>query len=194
MDSLNWGKCLLAVLWANAGESTKNLKLFPIAAEDTTELGVDEGEEIEATVEGGEVEAVRSKANKYNLAAQIRTLAGRKKPLKDKDGKVSGSGSVILIPENFTEDYGIYIENANAKLIDSFTAADGGRFLYRFKALKAAEGNSVKWGKIGITGTGITDLDSLTAANITSITFTEIQTEGETAPTEQTIYSKTTNP
>ena len=189
MDSLNWGKCVLAVLWAKAGETTKTLHIFPVAAEDTTELSTDEGDEVEATIEGGEVEAVRYTANKYNLTAQIRTMNSRTKPLKDSDGRVDGQGSVVLIPENMDTDYAIYIENASARLVDSFTAADGGRFAYTFKALKASSGSQVKWGKLALTGTGITDIDSLKTATIKTIKFTEIATDGETAPTQTTIYT-----
>lgn len=188
---LNWGKCRLGVFWQYAGTTETSNHIFPVAAEDTTQLNTEEGDEIEATIEGGEVEATRYTSNKYTLSCELRTLDGRKKPLKDADGRIAGTGKVILIPET-PDAYGLLIEKASARLVDSFTAADGGRWAYNFKALKPAAGDQCKLGTFTIKdkqGAAITDIDAMTTDSIGSITFQPVEVEGEDKEDEIEVYS-----
>lgn len=185
-EVLNWGKPTVILNGWGVGA----VKMYP-AVEDSTELTPEEGEETEATIEGGEVEASRRNSNKYNLASEIRTMSGRKKPLPSVNGKINGTGCVAILPEDLTA-MGILIQKANAHLLDSYTAADGGRWAYNFKALKPASGDQVKWGTFTVTGASgaITSLEGVEISAITKIEFEEVESEGAEKPAKITVYTK----
>lgn len=181
---MNWGKPTIIVDWNDTPQ------VLPTPVEDSTQLETEEGEEIEATVEGGEVEAARYHRNKYNLDFEIRTMSGRKKPLADKDGVIKGTGSILVIPEDL-ESQGIYIPKSVCRNVASYTAADGGRWAYRYKALKNDIGDQCLWGYYEVTGASgkITDVENVPMSDIKKIEFTPVQAEGEAAPEKITIYT-----
>lgn len=144
----SWGKPGIYV--KNLDDASPAWAKIPTPVEDSTQLVPTAGDSIDATVEGGEVEASRKKASSYELSYAIRYLAGRAMPMEHTNGVVSGHYAVALIPEDPTAP-GFCIQNSTVGAEDPFNCADGSNWTYRHKVLKPASGKMVKWGTITAT-------------------------------------------
>ena len=141
--TIGWGKPKIEV--KKAGEST--WEEFATPVEDTTQLETTQGDKLEATVEGGENEAVKYKANTYQLTFNVRQAPERTDPIADVDGVVADEYAVRVTPENATA-IGITIDRAAVNVQTTFSSADGLVKVYTFDVLKPTTGNQIKLGVI----------------------------------------------
>ena len=164
MAVIGWGKPHIFI--KELGDVDAIWEEVPTPAEGTTELATEKGDKQEAKLEGGANEDVRYNKNTYALSFTIRAAKGRKKLMKDEDGIITSNYSIILQPEDPQID-GICIDKAQVSVEDTWSAEEGGAWIYTFDALQPDKGTQVKYGKVNVTGTG----DDLNVA------FTETKTD-----------------
>lgn len=144
---LSWGKC--TIYTKKTGQT--NWKKEPIPVEDSTQLTPTAQDAREAPVEGGELEARKAKANKYELVYQLRAAASRSENITHLDGVVADEYAVAVVPED-TSAKGIMIDRAAVNVLDNqFNANAGIVDEYHFNGLKPASGNIVKRGVITVS-------------------------------------------
>lgn len=142
---VNWGK---PKIWVKDLDETNSSWIeVPTPVEDSTELTTTEGDKLEAKIEGGENEDVRVKRSTYELAFDVRKTKGRTAPIASVDGVVEHNYALMLQPED-PACVGFSIEKANVSVLDTYTAADGSSWQYRFQALKPESGAQIKWGVV----------------------------------------------
>ena len=117
---------------------------LPTPVEGSSELTTEKGDKMEATIEGGEAEAVKYKASKYTFVCQVRFGKDRTMPIDGTDGVVPGEWSLALVPDE-TGAPGFTIHRCVCSYEDSWTAEDGGIRTYTFESLKPASGNQITW-------------------------------------------------
>lgn len=148
---LSWG--LPRIIIRKVG-TEKFIELYH-PAEGTTELTTSKGDKTEAKIEGGENEAVRYGKSTYLLATTLRlgTNDGvvRPKIVEDKDGIIEGEYEVWLQPEDKTAP-GLHFFKSTMSVEDTWTAADGGQWVYNFDALSDGEHKQCETGICEITG------------------------------------------
>lgn len=155
MSRISWGKPRLFVKDTDTAGSNWQELYTPV--EDSTTLTVTKGDKLEARIEGGEAEDVKYKRSTYAVNFNIRKgkVGGsstlRSLPFHSIDGYVEKHFALLLQPEDPTCE-GFYISDATVSIDDTFTAADGAQWQVQMDALKAAEGDTVKWGVITLSG------------------------------------------
>ncbi len=134
--TLSWGKPTISI----DGDA---LAYTPV--EDSTQLTVTKGDKVEATVEGGGVEAVKYKKSKSQLVFNVRRAAGRTFPLPIKGGVCAGEHSVSLTPEESGAP-GFTMARAIITVDETYTAADGAIWEVTVDALEPSDGTeAVVW-------------------------------------------------
>ncbi len=156
-NSFNWGRPTLFI--KDLSVVNAKFKRLPTPIEDSTELTPTRGEKKDGTVEGGEIEVSKRKKSTYELAYSIRKLAGRKPPFKTVDGVTNHEFAILMMPEDNNAD-GFYIERSSASIDDPFKAADGAPWDVLHSALKPTSGNTVKWGKVTVSGTQVSFVEN----------------------------------
>lgn len=148
--TIGWGRPTIKV--RKVGETTAYDDL-PAPVDGTTQLTTTQGDKMEAKIEGGENEAVRYKANAYELAFDVRLAPEKEEKLgviKDESGIVNDEYSVIVVPEN-PKAYGVIIHRASVNVQTSFDSTDGAKNTYTFSALKPESGKTVEVREISET-------------------------------------------
>lgn len=145
--NVNWGKPTIVVQDLEA--TNAGWKKLPTPVQDSTEMQTEEGETVEAPVEGGELEDVYVKRSKYKLVLRIRKTKNRVMPIPASDGVVVHNYKVALQPED-ADCYGFQIDKSRVSVKDVYTAKEGAMWEYTFAALKPESGDSVKWGIVAI--------------------------------------------
>lgn len=144
---LSWGKC--TIYTKKTGQN--NWKKEPIPVEDSTQLTPTAQDAREAPVEGGELEARKAKANKYELVYQLRAAASRSENITHLDGVVADEYAVAVVPEDASAK-GIMIDRCAVSVLDNqFNANAGIVDEYHFNGLKPESGNIVKRGVITVS-------------------------------------------
>ena len=151
MSKVNWGIPRIFVQDNDDNQAAWYELNTPV--EDSTEITSSQGDKMEARIEGGENEDVKYKRSTYELTYNIRMLKGRQAPFPISDGVVDHKFAVLLQPED-PECEGFYIESTTVSVDINYSAADGSRWEVHHDALKAASGDTVKWGKVTLTTTG----------------------------------------
>ena len=109
---LSWGKCTIKIgKLQSSGEAPSSWIDIPTPVENSTKLTPTKGAKKEAKIEGGENEAVKYAANTYTFEFEIRAGKGRRKPVEDTDGVITGEYAVKLQPEDKTVE-GIIIDRS----------------------------------------------------------------------------------
>lgn len=157
---VNWGKP--RIFYKDLDTTGADWEEMPTPVEDSTELTTTEGDKLEAKIEGGENEDVRIKKSTYELDFSVRKTKGRSAPISSTDGVVEHNYALMLQPEDPT-CVGFSIEKATVSVLDTYTAADGSAWQYKFSALKPESGAQVKWGTVTVTES---------QGEITAVTFT----------------------
>ena len=88
-------------------------------------------------------EAVKYAANTYTFEFEIRAGKGRRKPVEDTDGVITGEYAVKLQPEDKTVE-GIIIDRSVLSLEDTYDTDNGTKWKYTADVLKPKTGNQVK--------------------------------------------------
>ena len=120
---------------------------FATPVDGTTQLSSEQGEKMEAAIEGGGNEAVKYKKNTYQLTFDVRQVPERTDPIESVDGVVADEYSVRITPEN-PDALGVLIDRAAVNVQKSFTTSDGLISTYTFEVLEPASGEAVKFQKI----------------------------------------------
>lgn len=106
-------------------------------------LNVEEGDKLEAFIEGGERIAVRSSSNRYSFEFQVYITNDIPKPIADVDGIITSEYAIRVIPEDATLT-GFLMERAAVSVTETFTSEEGHRATYTFDALKPQTGAMLK--------------------------------------------------
>lgn len=166
MSKLSWGKPKVFI--KDAEDSSASWRQIPTPVKDSTTLEVEEGETLEALVEGGEVEDQKHARNKSTLTFEIRAAKNRHLIVADDDGLIDHNQSIAILPED-PDAPGVLIDCANMHATAPFTCAEGLKRSYKCTALVPDDGSHmVKYGKITVNKSG---------ENITGITCAEESVE-----------------
>lgn len=147
MAKLSWGKPRIFVKDIDA--TNAQWSEVPTPVEGSTELTPTKGDKMEAPIEGGELEDVKYKRSTYVLSYNVRKAKGRTAPFPSTDGLVDHHYAIMLQPEDPTCE-GFYIEGSTVGVDDTYTAADGAMWQIQHDAIKAASGDTVKWGIVTV--------------------------------------------
>lgn len=145
MAKLKWGKPKIEVALLKNGALPTGASWTELSnpKDGSTQLSVSAGNKQEATVEGGELFAMRKGANKYTLETELFASEGATKPIADVNGIVAGEYAVRITPEDEKLE-GYLMERCSVSLEESFTATDGGLWKYIFEGLKPTTGTILK--------------------------------------------------
>lgn len=182
MAKIAWGKPRLFV--KNADEENSNWYELATPVEDTTQLSAEKGDKLEAKIEGGENEDVKYKRSTYSLAFEIRKAKKRQAPFPSLDGVVNDHFAVLVQPEDPTVE-GFYIEAATVSIDETFTAADGAKWVVTMEAVKAEKGDTVKW--------GIVDTDTEGKISFTEASSLDQIVNGVLEPASANVSAATVN-
>ena len=151
---LSWGKCTIKIgKLQSSGEAPSSWIDIPTPVENSTKLTPTKGAKKEAKIEGGENEAVKYAANTYTFEFEIRAGKGRRKPVEDTDGVITGEYAVKLQPEDKTVE-GIIIDRSVLSLEDTYDTDNGTKWKYTADVLKPKTGNQVKFEVVNFNGSG----------------------------------------
>ena len=151
---LSWGKCTIKIgKLQSSGEAPSSWIDIPTPVENSTKLTPTKGAKKEAKIEGGENEAVKYAANTYTFEFEIRAGKGRRKPVEDTDGVITGEYAVKLQPEDKTVE-GIIIDRSVLSLEDTYDTDNGTKWKYTADVLKPKTGNQVKFEVVNFNGAG----------------------------------------
>ena len=151
MANIGWGKPRVFV--KDADDTGAKWIELPTAVEGTTSLATTKGDKVEAKIEGGENEDVRFNRNTYALTLEIRAAKGRNKPIQENDGIIDHNYEVYLQPED-PEVSGFHIPTARVSVEDTWSAENGGTWIYTFDALRSGDAKQLEWGVVTVTGSG----------------------------------------
>ena len=141
MAELSWGKPKVEVCAFVNGVMPTTPVWTEIAniKEDSTKFSTTKGTALKATLEGGEVLAMKSKASEYKLELEVIAIKGATKPIADVDGVIDTNYAVRLTPENDKLE-GFIFPNSFVQVEDVFSGKDGKTWKYSFDALKPVTG------------------------------------------------------
>lgn len=116
--------------------------------EDSTSLETNEGDDLEAREEGGEIVDRIGQASSYSLSFELFKKKGEAFPLSDKEsnGVVSGEYSIRVTSDIDTEAPGYQIDRASVKTARLYSPDETYRKQFTFSALKPGtdKGDTVK--------------------------------------------------
>ncbi len=158
MAVISWGKPKIVVGQMNSLKTANAYALLPTPAEDSTQLTGQTGEKEEAKIEGGEVEAVKTKAGSSELVMKIRKAQGRQLPAvlldaSTDDGYTRQNISLCLQPENVNAP-GFYCGEGSVTIIDTYTAKEGAFWEITFNPVLPSSGSinkKLSWGTVTLT-------------------------------------------
>ena len=145
MATINWGQPTLEICELVGGKlpSSPTWTKLDVPAEGTTNMETTEGEKTEALDEGGAVVDTRKKKNKYTLRFALYEKKGRTKPIEDEDGLITKDYAIRVTPEDPTTP-GFLLAKCAVSFQYTYTAAEGGRWIYTFDALVPDEGKMLQ--------------------------------------------------
>ena len=122
---LGWGKCSAVVTPASGTAST-----FADIVEGSTSLSVEEGDEMEALIEGGEAEGRRKRPDKYVLTFNRRI--GDASEVTGKIGYTENLTSVQVVPE-LVGAIGVTLTGVSETITVQYDTTDGLVAVYTYK-------------------------------------------------------------
>lgn len=165
MAYIGWGKPRLFVKNIN---KTGEIRELPNVVEDTFDVSTEQGDKLEAKIEGGTNEDVKYKKNTNTISFDIRVFKGRKKPFADVDGVVEDEFEFWMQPEDKSVPAGIYCKRCRVATELKGTAADGLTYTYSLEPLDNGEVDACQVGMVTVT-----ELEG----SITNITFAALEAE-----------------
>jgi hypothetical protein len=178
---LKWGKMRIFIATESYGAKGA-WKSVPTPAQSSFALNTEEGDKLEAFVEGGDRIDVRKDANKYAFEFQVHIGAGLEKIIEDDDGAIAGNYAICVIPEN-RKLAGFLMDRTSVSVTESFTSEEGHRVTYTFEALKPATGKMLK--SFFVLEASPIELEFPSAADTTGKTITAVTTGTLTAVSDQ---------
>lgn len=139
---LKWGKMSILISQHVGNELSAWTEVFT-PVQDSFSLSSEDGEKLEAFIEGGERIAVRQDSSKFAFEFESFIGDGLEKPIDDNDGVVLNEYAIAAIPENEALA-GCLIKRAAVSAQETWTAKDGHKVKYRFEALKPTTGKMLE--------------------------------------------------
>lgn len=130
---LGWGKCSAVVTPASGTAST-----FEDIVDGSASLSVEEGEEMEALIEGGEAEGRRKRPDKYILTFNRRI--GDASEVTGKLGYTESVTSVQVIPE-LNGAIGVTLSDVSETFTVQYDTTDGLVAVYTYKTKGKTDAN-----------------------------------------------------
>lgn len=114
--------------------------------EDTTSIDTNEGADVEASEEGGELIDRLSDASSYTLTFELFKKKGEAMPLSNREsrGVVYGEYAIRVLSDIDSEVPGIQFDRCSVKTARLYTPNDTYRRQYKFAALKPPTGDTIK--------------------------------------------------
>jgi hypothetical protein len=141
--TISWGTPKVEV--RKVSDTDGAFTAFATPVDGTTTLETTQGDKMEATVEGGENEAVKYKKSTYELTFDVRQVPERTDPIQDVDGVVDDEYEVRITPENVNA-LAIHIFRASVNVQTSYSAEEGIKRTYTFSVLKPDSGAQIEYG------------------------------------------------
>ncbi|MCL1937592.1 MAG: hypothetical protein FWF52_04250 [Candidatus Azobacteroides sp.] len=139
---LKWGKMILEIA-LNINGVIGVFKAVMTPVQGSFALTVEEGDKLEAFIEGGERIAMRRDKNKYSFSFEMFITNDMPKPIPDVDGIIADEYAIRVIPENKKLE-GFLMERASVSVTETFTSAEGHKVKYTFDALQPETGALIK--------------------------------------------------
>lgn len=142
---LMWGKCSVKFTPIDGSGATINAAVtLPTPIRNSTVLTPQEGDKVDAEVEGGGVEASRRNSPKYTLATNVRiTSTNKTDQLGSVNGIVPGEYEVEVKPLENNAAPVLNIARASVTVMKNYTAEEGGYFAYSAEVLLPETGEMV---------------------------------------------------
>lgn len=141
--TVGWGAP--SILVRKVSDTAGEWQAFATPVDGTTSLEATQGDKMEAAIEGGTNEAVKYKANTYQLTFDVRQVPERTDPIEELDGVVADEYAVRILPED-PKAIAALIQRAAVNVQAKFDSENGLVRTYTFDALKPAEGPQVRLG------------------------------------------------
>lgn len=141
MAVLNWGKPTIEYVKYVDGKFPAEpvWQTMPTAVEGTVTVETAEGEKKEAKEEGGAVIDSYTSKSSFTLSFELFEKKGETKPIEDEDGVILENYAFRIIPEDKSNN-GYIMKKTSVTFMQTYNAADGGRWKYTVNALKPDEG------------------------------------------------------
>lgn len=151
MAVLSWGKPTVRYSLLDSAGNPTTWKVMPPIVEDTTQLEIEEGTVTDATEEGGGIIDSRTTKNKYSATMAIFMKdSDTEQPIADDDGVIAGNYALELIGED-PKTWGFEFAKATVSATHTYTAGEGSRVVYKFRAMIPSAGvPAFKWKKGGL--------------------------------------------
>lgn len=134
---VGWGKCTLSEKATAQGEAVT----YSDIAINTCKLSVEEGDETEAQIEGGEAEARKKNPDKYTVVAERRIEDPTE--VNDVLGFTDEIASVEIVPESVGA-CGVKLVNPSRHVAVSYDTTDGMKAIYTYKTKGATDPSTGK--------------------------------------------------
>lgn len=118
-------------------------KKFPKIKEKTFKFNREKGETKEAKAEGGGVVASITMKNIVKMSFDLFIKKGDTQPIKDVDGIIAGTYSLIVVPE-LCPSQSYQVDCASPSIGESHDTDEGRFWHYEFKGLEPQKGTIVK--------------------------------------------------
>ena len=139
---LKWGK-MKVLISPRAGDALTGWKEIFTPVKDSFVLSTEDGEKLEAFIEGGERIAVRQDSSKFAFEFETFIAEGLPRPIEDIDGVVLDEYGIAMIPENDKLE-GLLMKRTAVSVQHSLSSKDGHKVKYKFEALKPTEGRMLE--------------------------------------------------
>jgi hypothetical protein len=138
---INFGKCRVEFLrWPGSSYPTVGTwGRITEPIEGSVVLTTNEGTDLEAKIEGGQVIDKLAGKNTYQLTVGVYVKKGQALPFTDRDGVVEGTYAVRVIPVEDETCPGILIKKSTIKAAQDYSVNDGWRYTYTVMALVPGE-------------------------------------------------------
>ncbi|MCQ2348976.1 MAG: hypothetical protein MJZ98_00685 [Paludibacteraceae bacterium] len=145
MSVLSWGKPTIQVKKYVNGvldPSENDWITLSTPVQGTTNLDTADGDTVQALEEGGGVVDSYTNKSQFTLSMELFVKKNETKPIDDNDGVVLDNYAVRLVPED-AENNGYLFKKCAVTARETWTSADGGRWVYTFTALVPDDGGKM---------------------------------------------------
>lgn len=158
MPNISWGKpeIYFGAQGKTVGANTYDFEKISTPAEDSTQLTGQQGEKVEARIEGGAAEDTKYKDPTLELVMKIRMAKEDGGSLRTLPSVLYKSGStteytedkvaVCLIPKNNAAP-GFFCASCSVSIIETYTAADGAFWEITLSINVPTTGKAIQWGQ-----------------------------------------------
>jgi hypothetical protein len=143
MAKISWGQPTLEYAQLKADGTLDTWTQLPTPVQDSTQLTTEQGNKLEAPLEGGELYDVRYDKNKYTLVFELYKGTDVTQPISDDDGIITSEYAIRLTPEDPTVP-GFQMLRCAVSVLNTWASNIGQKWQYTFQALKPATGKMLQ--------------------------------------------------